>query len=102
MDEHLREVGAVRLVLGLREDELDGGDDPLVVATSTARSPASTPAATSRQNARAFSGSSGWRKLTPASPSMQSIRTSASSSIVRSSSRSTRRIAGLSAVIEPA
>ena len=31
MDEHLREVCAVRLVLGLREDELDCGDDPLVV-----------------------------------------------------------------------
>ena len=39
MDEHLREVGAVRLVLRLREHELDGADDAGVVLGDEQRPP---------------------------------------------------------------
>jgi len=43
MDEHLRQVGPVRLVLRLVEHELDRADDSgLILATSSARLPAAT------------------------------------------------------------
>ena len=40
MDEHLREVGAVRLVLRLRETELHRSDDPGLVLGHEQRAPA--------------------------------------------------------------
>ena len=82
MHEHLRQVGAVRLVLGLVEHELHRADDADRVLGDEERALAALHAVghapPERQRGRRDSGC---MKLTDAPPSTQSIRTSASSAI---------------------
>jgi hypothetical protein len=76
--EHLREVAAMRLVLRLIQNDLNGADDVPAAssAASTTRSPRATLADMRRQYASALARDIGSMKLTDAPPSTQSISTS--------------------------
>ena len=78
--EHLREVGAVRLVLGLVEHQLHRADDAALVLGDQQRAFAAGHVIgdARARTPRALASGRGCMKLTEAPPSTQSISTSAS------------------------
>jgi hypothetical protein len=77
--QHLGEVGAVRLVLRLREHQLHGADDALRILGHQQRTLAARHALghVAPERERALLRGSGSMKLTEAPPSTQSLSTSA-------------------------